>query len=447
MKFTSLPLQQWIFNALEANNFYELTQVQEKTFFPINKGKNIVISAPTGSGKTLCYLLPILNNIDVNNRNCQAILIAPTKELVWQIYNNFVDITRHQKQLKIVLLDNNQKVQNLLKNPSHIVVATVDKIKQSIACGVNFKNLKTIVLDEADMLIDYGFVNQINDIFSKLNLYRTNVQKVFCSASIHNTIANIFKKTVNNLLTIQLERNIFRNNKINHSIVYAKVNEDPMVTFNSLIETINPYLCIIFANTKQDVEKIYKSLLAKHLAVGMLHKDMDTRDRKQVFNKLNRNEFKYLVATDLASRGLDIDGVSDVISYNLPKEDIWYLHRSGRTGRGKYFGNSYVIYNKNCDKQIQHLAKKVDWKYYLLINNKLVEKPLTQHKSKPIQDIAMKKEIAKLYTKKSQKVKPGYKKKIKKQIFKLKQKAKREYLDAKYKKLQNQLASKNKRSK
>ncbi|MCQ3908901.1 MAG: DEAD/DEAH box helicase [Mycoplasmoidaceae bacterium] len=159
-------------------------------------------------------------------------------------------------------------------------------------------------------------------MFSKLNLYTNDVQKVFCSASIHSNVSNTFKHAVKNLTSIQLEKNIFENKQIKHCVVYQKDNSDPYQTLEQLIDIINPYICIVFANTKQEVEKIYSMLLAKGLEVGMLHKDMETRDRKQMFSKLNNNEFKYLVATDLASRGLDIDGVSEVISFGLPKEDI-----------------------------------------------------------------------------------------------------------------------------
>ncbi|MCQ2956972.1 MAG: DEAD/DEAH box helicase [Mycoplasmoidaceae bacterium] len=159
-------------------------------------------------------------------------------------------------------------------------------------------------------------------MFAKLDLYRANVQKIFCSASIHNNVANTFKKAVNNIINVQLERNIFTNNKIKHSVVYTKDNGDSFKTLQELLKVINPYLCIIFANTRPEVERIYSFLLEQGLSVGMLHKDMETRARKQMFSKLNHNEFKYLVATDIASRGLDIDGVSDVISFGLPKEDI-----------------------------------------------------------------------------------------------------------------------------
>ena len=438
MKFTSLTLKPWLYTALTNNNFHELTQVQEKSFKLVNQGKNIVISAPTGSGKTLCYLLPTLNNIDEQNKHIQYVVIAPTKELVWQIYNNFLSFTKYNKSIKIVLLDNNLKVDNLINNPSQIIIGTVEKINQAISKGVNFKYLKQIVLDEADMLIDYGFVNSINKIFTDLNLYTQGVQKIFCSASIHQNIANTFKRSVDNLLTIQLEKSIYTNKQISHAIVYQKDNANPFNTLEQLLKVINPYMCIIFANTKQDVEKIYKLLFAQGFKVGLLHKDLETRQRKQMFSKLKNNEFKYLVATDLASRGLDIDGVSDVISFGLPIEDIWYLHRAGRTGRGKYTGHSYVIYDKRYDKQISRLEKKVAWKYYLLNNNQLIEKNLKVYKPKQVVDLTMKKEIAKLYNKKNQRVKPGYKKKIKEQIRKMQQKAKHKYIEEKYNKIRKE---------
>jgi len=435
MKFSSLTLKPWLYKALSVNNFIDLTEVQEKTFKAINQGKNVVVSAPTGSGKTLCYLLPMLNNIKAKEPNIQYLIVAPTKELVWQIYHNLLSLTKFNSALKIVLLDNNDKVENLKHNPSQIVIGTVEKIAKAISIGVNFKYLKQIVLDEADMLIDYGFVGSINALFDKLNLYRNDIQKTFFSASIHNTVANTFKKAVGNIVSIQLEKNIFTNNKIEHSIVYQKNNDKPIETLKALLKIINPYVCIIFANTKKEVENIYAMMLNAHMDVAMLHKDLNPRERKQVFNRVKNNEFKYLVATDLASRGLDIDGVSDVISFGLPKEDIWYLHRAGRTGRGKYNGSSYVIYDKQYSNNINHLAKKINWVYYMINGSYLVEKAI-KIKSKPaIMDVEMKKEISKLYTSKATKVKPGYKKKIKKQIFKMQQAKKHEYLERKYKQM------------
>jgi len=445
MKFSSLTLKPWLYKALAVNNFIELTEVQEKTFKAINQGNNVVVSAPTGSGKTLCYLLPILNNVQHRERNIQYIILAPTKELVWQIYHNFLALTKFNPNLKIVLLDNNEKVKNLKNNPSHIVIGTVEKIANAISQGVNFKYLKQIVLDEADMLIDYGFVASINAIFDKLDLYRKDIQKTFFSASIHNTIANTFKKAVGNIISIQLEKNIFTNNKIEHSIVYRNNNDKPLETLKELLKIINPYVCIIFANTKKEVENIYSYMLNANYNVAMLHKDLNPRERKQVFNGVRNNQFKYLVATDLASRGLDIDGVSDVISFGLPKEDIWYLHRAGRTGRGKYNGSSYVIYDKNYANNINHLARKINWVYYLLKDGKLIEKAI-KIKSKPrIVDVEMKKEISKLYTNKATKVKPGYKKKIKKQIYKMQQAKKHAYLEEKYNKMRKESYRKGKR--
>ena len=433
MKFTDLFLKSWLQASLKANNFINLTPIQQQSFFTINNHKNSLLSAQTGSGKTLCYILPILNNIKpLGPKKIQAIVVVPTKELSWQIYDNFVKLAKPNKDIKIgIFKDGN------FDNACDILITNLPKLKSSIAQGfLNSKFLKTIVFDEADMLFDHSFFDDVNFIFKKMQLDQQKIQKIFLSASINPSQTTIYKKFANNLKVICINNKVYHHQQINHKLVYTKNNLDPFTVLKQLIDVINPYMCIIFANTKQEVKKIYLWLKTIKKSVAILHNNLDDRTRKNIFKSLKNNRYKYLVATDLASRGIDLEGVSDIISFNLPKDDLWYLHRSGRTGRKNYHGNSYVIYNKAIDKQIARLSSKsISWKYYLLANNQLINKDKHPHFKQNWlnNDPIWKMQINKLYNNKAKRVKPGYKKKLKQQIFKLKQKAKHKYIDNKYK--------------
>lgn len=432
MKFVDLSLKPWLQTSLKDNGFINLTSIQQESFTTVNNHHDSLLLAQTGSGKTLCYILPTLNKIvPLIPKRIQAIVVVPTKELSWQIYDIFVKLAKPNKQIKIGIYKNDN-----FDESCDILITNLPKLKSSIVKGhLNSKFLKTIVFDEADMLFDHSFIGDIKYIFAKMQLHRTNVQKIFLSASINQSQTSIYKKVSHNLKVVSVNDKIYHHKQINHIVVYTKNNLDPFLVLQQLIGIINPYMCIIFANTKQEVKKIYLWLETVKKSVAILHNDLDDRTRKNIFKQLKNNRYKYLVATDLASRGIDLEGVSDIISYDLPKDDLWYLHRSGRTGRKNYHGNSYVIYSKAIDKHITRLSSKsISWRYYLLANNQLINKEKNPHFKKNWlnNDPIWKMQINKLYNNKTKRVKPGYKKKLKRQIFKLKQKAKRKYLDNKY---------------
>ena len=430
-KFNNYKFPEWILTTLSSKNISEPTDIQAKAFAIDEKlNKSLIITAKTGSGKTYCYLLPILKNLDLELNETQCVIILPTKELARQVYSKIIDFTTNQQKLKIKLLVANDQI----KNKPHIVVGTPNKIYEFVMHQNTNKFIKYFVLDEADTLVDYGFNNQIMMIFNKIN--SPKLVKYALSATLHDSLANQLKNILGNAKVISTSASIWLNSNITHNIVYQNDNSNPINTLKKLVSVIHPYFCIIFANTKNKANNIYKEMGALNFNVGLIHQDLSQRERKNIFKDINEYKYQYLVATDLIARGVDLPFADIVISYGLPKESVWYIHRAGRVGRAKKTGSVYVIYQSNIDQQINSLSKKqIKWNFLLLNkNNELVNKNL-KLKTNFVKslDYSTNKEIQKVIYTGSKKVKPGYKKKIKEKIKKIKQKKRHEFIEKKIK--------------
>ena len=434
MFFTELPIKSWLKKALKKNNFLQLTPIQEVSFKTLNSRPfNAIIFAPTGTGKTLSYLLPVLNNIDCEQQELQCLVILPTHELSWQTYENFKKFAKFNEKLKVSLLAKH----DTLNTPSHVLISTLSTIKNEIKSSkINWKCLKVIVFDEADMLFDNTFAIDVNNIFTKMKLSQKKIKKIFLSASLTIDQINFYKKIATPLKFIHTAKKLFTNNHIKHIVIYKKNDQHHFLTLKEFILSFETYFCIIFANKKEDVEKIYQWLSKTKKNVAILHSELNQSFRKQIFQKLRKNEYNYLVCSDLMARGIDFPNVSDVISYDLPQENLWYLHRCGRSARNKNFGRSFVIYCQENKQKIAKLNKHVKWNYWLL-DQKKIKKIKDENNFKhlfPLTD-KQRQEIKKIYNNKNLKIKPSYKKKIKEKIFKIKQKSKRKYLNLKYQKI------------
>ncbi|MDR0985822.1 MAG: DEAD/DEAH box helicase [Mycoplasmataceae bacterium] len=437
MLFNQPNIRYWIRNALKKQGINELTKIQEQVLPYVLNNKNVIITSQTGSGKTLCYLLPILNKIDVNINKIQSLIILPTKELTRQVYSRLIDFKKENNQLKMMLLignnDINKQEKVLKNNPPQIVVGTISKVLDFVKSKKINRDINTLVLDEADMLIDMGFIRQVNELFSFVN--SNSLQKIACSATTHTSLANHLSKYLGNTKVISANKSIWANDNVTNYLVYSN-NYNQIETLFGLLSNINPYFCVIFCNTKKNADFVYEQLLNREFNVALLHKDLSSRQRKNIYKGASNAKYQYLVATDLVSRGLDIEGIDVVISYGLPDEDIWYMHRIGRTGRLNKTGKAYTIYENGIDNKILRLSKKhINWNYLQLTKTKeLIEKPLQlRFKHKLMLDQQTNNQIKKIIGTQSKKIRPGYKKKIKQQILKIKQKKRHEFIEKKIK--------------
>ncbi|MDR2461870.1 MAG: DEAD/DEAH box helicase [Mycoplasmataceae bacterium] len=436
MYFSGFNLEPFIKKTLSTLSISKATEIQEKTLPYLIKGKSLIITSCTGSGKTYCYLLPILNGIDFSIKKIQAIILLPTKELARQVYTKIIDFKKNEERLKATLLignmDINKQIQNVKSNPPQIIVGTVTRTLDLINKKIINRDISFFVIDEADMLLDLGFGKQVSQIFASINSFK--LQKIACSATIHTSLANQFKNYLGNTIVVSSSESIWQNDNIKHKLIYARDNSNSLGTLMNFLKKINPYFCIIFANTIKEVDTIHNFLSHNGYRIGKLHKELTSRERKNIFRDINKNNYQYLVATDLASRGIDVEGADVVISYGLPDENIWYIHRSGRVGRGGTSGNSYIIYQNGIDNKINRLInRKIKIEYFLLEKNgDLIEKPLRIiHKSKIKLDDKTNNLVKQIIQKNSKKIKPCYKKIIKKEIHKIKQKVRHEFIEQK----------------
>ncbi|WFQ95200.1 DEAD/DEAH box helicase [Mycoplasma feriruminatoris] len=432
MKFTDFGFKKYINDTLEQIEFIAPTSIQKKVIPLLKKHQNVIALAHTGTGKTHSFLLPILNNLDLNNDQnyVQAVIISPTRELALQIYQNTKLFLKNNELISCNLFiggeDISKNIEQLDKKQPHIVIGTPTRLKELY--DLNKLRLTTtnyLIIDECDMIFELGFIEDVDYLISKIN-QKTTIG-IF-SATISQQLTIFCKKYIKNAHFIDDSNNKISTTNVKHVLIDTK-NKELEQSLSQIINSINPFLCIIFVNQKDEISNIVEILHKNNIKqVAELHGNLQPRLRLSMLKKIQNHEFKYLVATDVASRGVDIKGVSHVISINLPNDLTYYIHRSGRTGRNNSTGYSYVIYNLKNKTQIEELIKKgIEFETKKLVDNQLVDIKPSFKKVKPFKELDNEsKQIISKY--KNKKVKPGYKKKRKQELDKIKQKIRRKHI-------------------
>ena len=412
MKYLNYELKDYIVRAIKDLGFKEFTDIQRNLFDNFNNNKNIIAKSKTGSGKTHSFLIPIFNNLDEDKKEVFATIIAPTKELATQIYKVAQHIASFSdKTINIKLYtsgtDREREIAKLSDNQPQIVIGTPGKIKD-LAVTENALKIftsKYLVIDEADMSFEAGFQDDLDAIVA----ITTNARIMVFSATMSEAILPNLKKYMTNVFMIDI--NNTNDNKISHIWIPLKHRERQEVLV-SLLKIINPYLAIIFVNKKETANDVAKVLTENGYFTGLIHGDISPRERKRVIEDAKKLKYQFVVATDLAARGIDIEGVSHIINYELPYDYEFYLHRSGRTGRMYSDGIVYSFYEDLNNEYLDNLNKKgIKPEYFEIKNNEIVPfkgRNTRAARVKPKTDYE--KEASK-YIPKSTKVKPGYKKK------------------------------------
>lgn len=361
MDTKSFNLKREIVEYLESKNFSKFLPVQEQTIPQLIKGKDSFVEAPTGTGKTLAFLIPILNNLNTVSLKTQAIILAPTRELATQIHNVLKEIKPFFKEeIKSVLaiggMDFNDQLRKIV-NGTHIIIGTPDRVNSlRNETSHELKYLQYLVIDEVDMILNFGSFEDVGILADNIPSSST---LSFFSASFPIETQNFIKKLFNKEVQNVIIKNKEDDELFSHFIKAFDGNK--LQTLKELLNSdkFNPYFSLIFAKTNEEVEQIYKELKNSGIKeIGIFHSQLGQRERNRLLKSINNSELVYLVTTDLMSRGMDFPGVTHIVNYSLPVDLTYYKHRVGRTNRNTVKGNVYDIYVDSDIARYNEISKK-----------------------------------------------------------------------------------------
>lgn len=351
IKFTELGINKELDAVLRNNKISEPTTIQELSIPQILKGEDLIGKAQTGTGKTLAFLLPVFEKLDEKNKNTQALVISPTRELAIQIANE-AEKLRKYKNVNITTVYGGASIDKQvkkIKKGSQLIIGTpgrlVDLLKRR---KLNLFNLETLVLDEADEIMNMGFIDDIKFIIEKTPKER---QTLLFSATMPKSIKNISKNSTKNPVRVEVKDTPLTEGQINE----VKIRTTDRKKYDDLLNYLNeenPFMAIIFCRTKMRVKNLAEKLKEEGYSVDEIHGDLNQAKREKALSKFRKLKTRYLVATDVAARGLDIDGITHVINYDEPEREADYVHRIGRTGRAKEKGTAVTfIVQKDSDNR------------------------------------------------------------------------------------------------
>ena len=357
MNFNDLNISQDIKKAIDEMGFSKLTPIQKQAIPEALKGKDVIGQAQTGSGKTMAFSIPILEKIFIPDRSPQAIILCPTRELCMQVASEIEKIGSKIKKLKVLAVYGGQpigKQTRVLKKGVHVVVGTPGRVIDHIERGnLELVGIESVVLDEADEMLEMGFREDIETILAKTPIQR---QTLLFSATIPQEIKNIAQKYQKNPEFIKIADKKHNIPKITQFAFKCDI-KDKFNGLTRLIESYDVKLALIFCNTKKSVDYVKKHLKKEDFAVDSLHGDMTQQTRDKVMNKFRNGNISILVATDVAARGLDIDDVEVIINYDVPQNIDDYIHRIGRTARAGKKGFAFSLVSKDELSRFNNIKK------------------------------------------------------------------------------------------
>ena len=350
VRFDSLGLTEEVQRALKKKNIEESTPVQAGCIPPMREWKDVIAKAPTGTGKTFAFGIPIIEHIEPGSEESEAVILAPTRELAMQITNELRDLCVYLPGVRIVCLYGGAPIGkqiDALKKRPQIVVATPGRLSDHMKRRtVKLDNVKTVVLDEADRMLDMGFIHDVTRILDKLKS-RRNLGMF--SATISREVMDIswmYQRDPEEI-TVQATRE----NKPDILQYRIEVPSDKKVdAIAAIIRAQQLDRVICFCNTKGSTERLTKFLQMRGVDAQCIHGDIPQRKREEVMQRFRDGKLRVFVATDVASRGIDVDDVDCVINYDVPEENEYYVHRIGRTGRAKKKGVAWSIVSNFPEK-------------------------------------------------------------------------------------------------
>ena len=402
--FRELGISEELELVLRKEGITKPTPVQEKSIPDLLNGKDVIAQAQTGTGKTLAFMLPLIEKIDTSKGDIQGLIITPTRELAIQITNEAKKLSG-AKDITILAAYGGQDVEQQvrkLKNGIHLVIATPGRLLDHMRRGtINLGKLQTLVLDEADEMLRMGFLNDIESIV--LGTPKTRQTMLF-SATIPNDVRSLGTKFMKSPVQIEVQWDNLTLDDIKQ-VVLETTAWGKLDTLCQLIDEFRPYLAIVFCRTKRRVSSLHADLRARGYNADELHGDLSQGKRERVMKSFRNAEIQILVATDIAARGLDVEGITHVINYDIPEDAESYIHRIGRTGRIGNLGMAVTIITERDKSALALIERKIKMDF----NPKAIEGE--KSKGKKREDVRAPKKHIKAKRQGDERGKsPGYKK-------------------------------------
>ncbi|MGB1238909.1 MAG: DEAD/DEAH box helicase [Pseudomonadales bacterium] len=360
MKFTALDLDPQIQRALELCGYSEMTAVQQKAIVPARRGKDVLANAQTGTGKTAAFALPMIQKLldddsAVQPGYCRALILAPTRELAAQLqqkvasYAQFTELTIGAVTGGSSLDSQSAK----LKRGLDILIATPGRLLEHIVkCNINLAQAETVVLDEADRMLDMGFISDVSSILQRTADKR---QTMLFSATLSNAVQQLAEKILHNATQVRAAR---QNDTVEH-VIYPVEEKRKAELFEKLIKAQNWFQVLVFTSTKGQADDLMRQLKKSGIDSGLCHGDKTQGSRKRAIADFKAAKIQVLVATEVAARGLDIEGLEYVVNYNLPYLAEDYVHRIGRTGRAGNKGTAISFVSREEERALANIEKLI----------------------------------------------------------------------------------------
>jgi ATP-dependent RNA helicase DeaD len=355
--FSSSDLPEDIKKALADMGFEEATPIQSLAIPVARQGRDIIGQAQTGTGKTVAFGIPLLEKIDALQRHTQALVLCPTRELAIQVAEEFKRLAAYKRKIGIVPVYGGQPIERqltALKRGAQVVVGTPGRVMDHLERGtIRLDRLGTLVLDEADEMLDMGFIDDIETILKTIPAER---QTLLFAATMPAPILAITRRYQKDPQLLSLVHEQLTVPLIEQAYVEVR-EQQKLEALSRLIDTLNTGLSLVFCNTKKRVDEVVAALNTRGYQAEGLHGDLNQGQRDRVMNHFRKNDFDILVATDVAARGIDVSGIDVVFNYDLPWDEEDYVHRIGRTARAGKSGRAYTFVSGRDMRKLRDIQR------------------------------------------------------------------------------------------
>jgi ATP-dependent RNA helicase DeaD len=343
IKFSDLNLSKELLKATNELGYEETTPIQFEAIPVMLKGKDIIGQAQTGTGKTAAFGIPLIEMINHREKSLQALILCPTRELAIQVAEEMAKLSKFIKEFSTLPIYGGQSIERqikALKRGVHVVIGTPGRIIDHLERGtIKLKDIRFVVLDEADEMLDIGFRDAIEEILRTAPAER---QTVMFSATVQKGILEISRNHLKNPVTIRVVHEVLTVPGTEQ--IYFELREkDKVESLTRLLDIHNFKIALVFCNTKKGVDELVEHLRVRGYSAEGLHGDMRQAAREKVIGKFKKGNLEILIATDVAARGLDIDDVEAVFNFDMPQDEDYYVHRIGRTGRMGKKGKAFTF--------------------------------------------------------------------------------------------------------